>query len=173
MLEEDMNGYYDGMPMEEDYPDNLSFSIETLFKILDEEPAPPIPNSLVGSFHWSSTCVSSSLSNVASLNFPVVFSFFLLSSHFLCCLLILPADYLNSLLLFGFPIWLFGLPMWMFGLPMVNVWFPWMIAQLLYIFLGFLAAGCLVSLLFYWFPCCWLFGFFSLLIPVLFAWTFP
>ncbi|KAI0527255.1 hypothetical protein KFK09_002854 [Dendrobium nobile] len=46
MLEEDMNGYYDGMPMEEDYPDNLSFSIETLFKILDEEPAPPIPNSL-------------------------------------------------------------------------------------------------------------------------------
>lgn len=42
-----LNGYYDGMPVEGDYPDNLSISLDTLFKILDEGPAPPIPDSLV------------------------------------------------------------------------------------------------------------------------------
>ncbi|XP_020598613.1 helicase-like transcription factor CHR28 isoform X2 [Phalaenopsis equestris] len=41
-----MNECYDEIPMEGEYPDNLSISLESLFKILDEEPAPPIGDSL-------------------------------------------------------------------------------------------------------------------------------
>lgn len=41
-----LDGFYEGMPMKGDCPDNLSFSFDALYQILDEEPAAPIRDSL-------------------------------------------------------------------------------------------------------------------------------
>ncbi|KAG0481487.1 hypothetical protein HPP92_012345 [Vanilla planifolia] len=44
---ENLDEGFDGMPMEGDYPDNLSISLESFYKILNEEPATPVQNFLV------------------------------------------------------------------------------------------------------------------------------
>lgn len=46
-----LNDYYDEMPMEGDCPENLSIGLETLIKILDEDPASPIQDLLVSTVY--------------------------------------------------------------------------------------------------------------------------